>query len=66
MKITEIENTYLLTLHRENEPAYIKSTGSETWWINGKRHRKNGPAVIISDGTKYWFKNGEIIKSESN
>ena len=31
------------------------TSGSKSWWVDGKLHRLDGPAVEYADGTKSWF-----------
>jgi hypothetical protein len=49
----------MITLHREDGPAFEGSNGSKEWRINGKLHREDGPAIVWWDGTKSWALNGE-------
>jgi len=51
-------------LHRGyNKPAYeynrdLLFSGSDEWYIEGKRHRENDlPAIISRDSVQQWFKN---------
>ncbi len=51
-------------LHKEDEPAYINSDGSQFWYKDGKCHREDGPAYINSNGSQSWFKNGKLHKED--
>ena len=42
-------------LHRTDGPAMEFTSGSKSWFIDGKRHRIDGPASEFSNGSKYWF-----------
>jgi len=50
--------------HREDGPAVISASGSQSWWLNGRRHRTDGPAVIWSDGTQIWHLNGKCHRED--
>ena len=38
---------------------YIDSSGTERWYLNGKRHREDGPATIHTNGTEQWWQHGK-------
>ena len=50
----------LFCIKKDLGNGYIQkrhSTGTKTWWLNGKLHRKDGPAVKTYNGTKSWYIN---------
>jgi hypothetical protein len=54
----------MITLHREDGPAFEGMDGSKEWRINGKLHREDGPAIEWSDGRKTWALNSEKLTEE--
>ena len=54
----------MITLHREDGPAFEGSNGSKEWRIDGKLHREDGPAVEWRDGTVNWYLNGERLTEQ--
>ena len=48
----------IVTLHRDNGPAFEFSSGSREWWREGKLHRDDGPALEYN-GIKTWYINGD-------
>lgn len=55
--------------HRLDGPAVIdRSTGYESWYVNGVRHRIDGPAVLYKDKTyekdEYWVNGREFSEEE--
>jgi len=68
--ITELGNKFyykdksMITLHREDGPAFEGWDGSKEWRINGKLHREDGPAVEWSNGDKEWFLNGKLHRED--
>ena len=54
----------MMVFHREDGPAFVSSSGTKSWWVNGKRHREDGPAIEYVNGHKEWYLNGEFV-SES-
>ena len=38
----------------------ISSTGTQSWYKDGKLHRENGPAVILTNGSQFWYKDGKL------
>jgi hypothetical protein len=51
----------MITLHREDGPAFEGMDGSKEWRINGKLHREDGPAIEWGGGDKSWWLNGERL-----
>jgi hypothetical protein len=54
----------MITLHREDGPAFEGSNGSKEWRINGKLHREDGPAIEWDYGDKTWALNGERMSEQ--
>ena len=54
----------MITLHREDGPAFEGSNGSKEWCLNGKLHRKDGPAYEGSGGSKAWYINGKLHRED--
>jgi len=54
----------MITLHREDGPAFEGMDGSKEWRINGKLHREDGPATEWSYGDKSWALNGERMSEQ--
>lgn len=50
-------------LHRDGEPALIKSNGTKQWYQYGKLHRNDGPAVITED-IERWYQHGKVVCSK--
>lgn len=55
-------------MHNDDGPALITATGTQEWWLHGRRHRVDGPAVVIkvsniSDPLYLWYVDGKIAKS---
>ena len=48
----------MITLHREDGPAFEGADGTKFWSINGLYHREDGPAIVWWDGSKEWILNG--------
>jgi len=44
----------------------VYPSGSNFWYLNGKRHREDGPAEEWADGSKYWWLNGEEVTEEEH
>jgi len=53
-----------LIKHREDGPAIIWPSGTQSWYKNGKLHRENGPAEIWSNGTQYWYINDKLHRED--
>ena len=51
-------------LHREDGPAVIRPSGTEEWYLNGKRHRVDGPAYTRPGGTKGWYLNNKLHRTD--
>jgi hypothetical protein len=51
-------------LHRLDGPAVIYASGTQAWWLQGKRHRSDGPAMIWQDGTQEWWLHGRRHRSD--
>lgn len=62
--MTKTTNHFGLKHSFNDEPAVIKSDGTEEWWSNGLRHRDNGPAIIRTNGDKLWWQNGKLHRSD--
>ena len=53
------------TLHRDNGPSIIKTSGYRAWYNYGKWHRTDGPAIIRPDGTiEYWINDQPVSEYE--
>ena len=52
-----IQYTLYDRLHREDGPAIIHPSGSQSWYLNGELHRLDGPAFIRANGTQSWWLN---------
>lgn len=50
--------------HREDGPAVVYPSGTQEWWINGKKHRTDSPAVERHDGLKEWWLNGKLHRED--
>lgn len=46
-------------LHSRFYPAYVHTSGTKEWWLNGVRHREKGPAVEFEDKGIEWWLNGK-------
>ena len=56
---------YANQLHREDGPACIYSTGTKSWYQNGKLHRLDGPAIERADGIRsYWINDQELTEDD--
>lgn len=53
-------------LHRLDNPAWVDTTGSETWFKNGYFHRIGGPAFTdrVDDVEEWWIMGIEIDSYE--
>jgi len=51
-------------LHRIDGPALVGPSGTEEWYINGKRHRENGPAITWANGSEEWRVNGKLHRED--
>jgi len=51
-------------LHREDGPAVIRPSGTEEWWLDGKRHRVDGPAYTRPGGLQLWFLYGKFHRED--
>ena len=52
------------TLHRDNGPSIIKTSGYQAWYNYGKWHRTDGPAIIRPDGTVDWYNYGLLHRTD--
>jgi hypothetical protein len=50
--------------HRKDGPAWISSSGTQIWYINGLRHREDGPAVVYKDGRQLWLIKGKLHRED--
>jgi hypothetical protein len=41
----------------EQPTMIISTTGTKSWYLNGKLHREDGPAVEYANGDKDWYLN---------
>ena len=51
-------------LHRDNDPAVIRSNDTLFWYKNGRLHRTDGPAEMCADGDIFYHLNGRIYSKE--
>jgi hypothetical protein len=51
---------HLQQYHREDGPAFLHTSGSIAYWINGELHRTDGPAFIDERGYQVWYLYGDI------
>jgi len=51
-------------LHREDGHAVEYTSGSKSWYLNGKLHREDGPAAECAGGIKAWYLKGKLLTEE--
>lgn len=56
---TQYWYTKYKTLHNNDGPAIIKSSGPIQWFKNGKCHRLGGPAITNFNGREHYYIYGE-------
>ena len=53
------------TLHRDNGPSIIKTSGYQAWYNYDKWHRTDGPARILDNGSvEYWINGNQVSEYE--
>lgn len=45
-------------LHRLDGPAVIYVSGTQEWWVRGRKHREDGPALTRWTGEARWHLDG--------
>lgn len=44
--------------------TFTSDTGTEYWYLDGKRHRTGGPSISYSNGDRYWHYNGLLHRED--
>jgi hypothetical protein len=63
---TKLWENKLGEYHHINGPAIEYISGSNEWYLRGRRHRIDGPAASLSNGYKLWYKNGVLFKNKDD